>query len=61
MALLPTSLDELGLPAWLQMSNIKNAYDSIDRIFLSCMKLTMGFKPEGAVLWGRILLIGSTT
>ena len=52
-------LVELGLPAWLQLSDINKAYDKTDRPFLHRVKLRMGLKPDGAVLWSRILLNGS--
>ena len=53
-------LAELGLPAWLQLSDIRKAYDRVVRSFLVATKLRMGFKADGHVLWGRLLLNGSS-
>ena len=56
---LTARLEELGLPGWLQCSDIKKAYDRTDRSFLARVKERMGFKIDGHILWGRILLNGS--
>ena len=36
-------LEELGLPAWLQMSDIRKAYDRTDRLFLARVMTMIGF------------------
>ena len=40
---LKARLEELGLPAWLQLSDIRKAYDRVLRSFLVGVKLRMGF------------------
>jgi exonuclease III len=52
-------LEELGLPGWLVLSDLAQAYDSVDRPLVAASMVELGFSPAGIVRWCRILLNGS--
>ena len=56
---LKARLEELGIPAWLLLSDFFKAYDSSQRRLLFRSQCKMGLSPTGIVLWNRILLNGS--
>ena len=57
---LKARLEELGIPAWLLLSDFFKAYDSSQRRLLFRSQRKMGLSSTGIILWNRILLNGST-
>ena len=56
---LAARIEELGVPAWLLLVDMKKADDSVARPWLRASMVRMGFREEGAARWCRILLDGS--
>jgi exonuclease III len=53
-------LEELGLPAWLLHSDLKKAYDTVNRPLLIRSLQHMGLRNTGVIRWTSILLNGSS-
>jgi len=57
---LASRLQELGLPGWLLLSDLRKAYDSVDRSYLQAVMARMGFQAEGMLRWTHLLFGGTT-
>ena len=57
---LQARLEELGLPGWLLVSDLAKAYDSVDRVFLRKVMLSMGLRESGIVRLMDAVMTGTT-
>lgn len=58
---LVSRLRQLGLPGWLLHSDLKKAYDRVDRDWLLKSMSSMGFQDAGVVRWCGLFLRGTTS